>query len=168
MFNGIAQQEREAEEEQYNPQFCQRIALHKPARQRGQDAAKGGRPFCRRDRRRFCFSDGRFGTPGIDRCVNGLWHQRWCLHWRGGLHRLRRFLSYTVLLKRLNALAKPGDLLPRRRASIKAYHRKHGGHDQRKNQEQTAKDVKLVHVSTFTVKDPLRLTQVVAFAPSKR
>lgn len=166
MFNGIAQQEREAEEEQYNPQFCQRIALHKPARQRGKDAAKGGRPFCRRYKRWFCFSDGRFGTPGIDRCGNDFCHRRWRLHRRGGLHRLRRFLSDTALLKRLNALAKPGDLLPRRRASVKTYHREHGCHDQRKNQEQTAKDVKLVHVSTFTVNDPLRLTQIVAFAPS--
>ena len=166
MFNGIAQQEREAEEEQYNPQFCQRIALHKPARQRGQDAAKGGRPFCRRYKRWFCFSDGRFGTPGIDRWGNGFCHRRWRLHRRGGLHRLRRFLSDTALLKRLNALAKPGNLLPRRRASVKTYHREHGCHDQRKNQEQTAKDVKLVHVSTFTVNDPLRLTQIVAFAPS--
>ena len=168
MLNGIAQQEREAEEEQHNPQFCQRIALHKPARQRGQDAAKGGRSFCRlyRCRCRFSFSDGRCGTPGVDRCGNGLGHRRWLLQRRGSLHPLRRFLSHTAQLKRLNALAKPDDLLPRRRASVKPYHRQHGCHHQRKHQEQTAKDVKLVHVSTFTVNDPLRLTQLVAFAPS--
>ena len=41
MFDGIAQQEREAEEEQQNAQLRQRIALHEPARQRRQDAAKG-------------------------------------------------------------------------------------------------------------------------------
>ena len=41
MFDGIAQQEREAKEEQQNAQLRQLIALHEPARQRRQDAAKG-------------------------------------------------------------------------------------------------------------------------------
>ena len=130
MFYGIAQQERETEEKQQDPQLRQRISLHKPAHQRRQYAAKDGWLFCRRGRSGNGVSPGHVGirTPGVDRCGSVLHH------WRGGLRRLRRYLSGTTLLKRFNALAKPGDLLPRRRAPIKANNRKHGRNHQRKNQ----------------------------------
>ena len=62
-------------------------------------------------------------------------------HWRGnclrrgGLHRFRRVLRHAALLKRLYALAQPGDLLLRRRTAIKPDNRKHGRNQQRKNKE---------------------------------
>ena len=139
MFDGIAQQEGEAEEEQQDPKLRQRIPLHEPARQRRQDAAKGRRLFCRRcrdrGRRGFCHRSGNIRPPGVDRRGNVLDHRRGHTIRGGGLHRFRRVISRAALLKRLYALAQPGNLLPRCRTSVKPYNRKHGRNQQRKNQE---------------------------------
>lgn len=105
MFNRVTQQERKTEEEQQNPQLCQRVALHKPAHQGRHDSAKSGWLLSRRfrDRHRFRF---RLRTPGVFRLRGNVDNGRLVRH-RLGQHRcgcdcrglwLRR-IRRTALLK---------------------------------------------------------------------